>query len=181
MSDVDTTVQQVEEDIWHWIRNFVTVKNAFYDFKWAPCPYASKAVQLKTVDVKVWDSGSVKDFIRQNAFEMRVTPTLTTRVMVFPPKTRLLWGLHDYVDQLNAELIPLNIFLNPGVAQTTQSRYSGSSNDPYFIVVANSLEAVLQGAQALEKTEFYKKWAADHYAHVVERRSRMAKKYGGKK
>jgi len=38
---------------------------------------------------------------------------------------------------------------------------------------------VLSGAKSLAKTDYYKNWPAAHYAHVVERRARMAKKYGG--
>ncbi len=112
---------------------------------------------------------------------MHDTPTLTTRVMAFPPKTRYLWGINDYVEELNRELIASNVFLNPGVAKTTQSRFPGTaSRDPYFIVIANSLGAVLAGAKSLAKTDYYKDWPAAHYAHVVERRERMAKKFGNR-
>ena len=180
MSTSDSEYQDVERDIWAWIHEFVTVPNEFYHFKFAPCPYARQAVQSKTVDVRVWQSGDVREFIKNGAIGMRETPHLTTRVMVFPPQTRYAWGIDDYVESLNAELIPTNVFLNPGVAKTTHSRYPGSSHsEPYFIVIANSLDAVLAGAEALAKTNFYKDWPAAHYAHVVERRARMAKQYGG--
>jgi hypothetical protein len=178
MSVVASIVQQVEEDVWAWIHNFVTVKNDFYKGKFAPCPYAAKAVQNNTVDVQVWESGDVRQFIREQAILMRESPTLTTRVMAFPPQTAFQWGLSDYVEDLNAELISSNVFLNTGVAQTTKSRYPGSSREPYFIVVANSLAAVLAGAESLQKTDYYKNWPAAHYALVVERRARMAKRYG---
>jgi hypothetical protein len=181
MSTIESAYQLVEQDIWNWIEQFVTVKNEFYDFKFAPCPFALQALQAKTVDVQVWQSGSVQEFIKENAIAMRDNPKLTTRVMAFPPQTRFAWGISDFVEELNAELIATNIFLNTGVAQTTKSRYPGSpSQQPYFIVIANSLAAVLAGAASLAKTEYYKDWPADHYALVVERRARLAKKYGAK-
>src|SRR4029077_7138042 len=147
-----------------------------YDYKFAPCPFAHQAVLSKTVDVQVWQAGDVREFIRDNAIQMRDNPSLTPRVMAFPPKTRFAWGINDYVELLNAELISSNVFLNTGVAKTTKSRYPGSPNkEPYFIVIANSLDAVLSGAKVLMSTDYYKNWPATHYAHVVERRARMAR------
>jgi len=179
MSVLDATGQQIEQDIWTWIKDFVTAANEFYHYKFPPCPFARQAVALKTVDVQVWQSGNVREFIRENAISMKGTPSLTTRVMAFPPQTRFQWGINDYVEELNAELIASNVFLNTGVAKTTNSRYLGSaSKEPYFIVIANSLAAVLSGAEALAKTDYYKDWPAAHYALVVERRARMAKRYG---
>ncbi|MEX2111872.1 MAG: hypothetical protein WD845_01725 [Pirellulales bacterium] len=179
MSAIDSTNQQVEQDIWAWIQSFVTAKSEFYSFKFAPCPYARQAVASKTVDVQVWLSGDIREYIKRNAVQMRDCPTLTTRVMVFPPKTQFQWGINDFVEDLNMELIATNVFLNTGVAKTTKSRYPGSNaNEPYFIVIANSLAAVIAGSEALEKTDYYKDWPAAHYAHVVERRARMAKKFG---
>jgi hypothetical protein len=179
MSVIDSSYQVVEDDIWTWIHEFVTTPNEFYNFKFAPCPYARQAVLNKTVDVQVWESGDVRRFIRDSALQMRESPTLTTRVMAFPPKTQYLWGLNDYVEELNVELVPSNVFLNTGVAKSTKSRFPGSlSKDPYFIVIANSLAAVLAGAESLAKSNYYQNWPAAHYAHVVERRARLATKYG---
>jgi hypothetical protein len=179
MSTPDEISKIVEQDIWAWIHEFVTAKNEFYDYKFPPCPYARQAVLAKTVDVKVWTSGDVRKFIRENSIAMRDCPTLTTRVMAFPPRIRLQWGISDYVEELNAELISTNVFLNPGEAKTTRSKYPGpKTNDPYFIVIANSLAAVLSGAESLTKTDYYKDWPAEHYALVVERRARMAKQFG---
>jgi hypothetical protein len=97
------------------------------------------------------------------------------------PPTRDLWGINDFVEELNTELVSSNVFLNTGIAKTSQSRFPGSSTkDPYFIVIANSLAAVLSGAESLAKSDYYKDWPADHYAHVVERRARFAKQYGVK-
>jgi hypothetical protein len=134
----------------------------------------------KTVDVVAWHSGDVRRFIREKGLGMRDAPNLTTRVMAFPPRTQFAWGISEFVEELNTELIPDNVFLNTGIAKTTRSRYPGSADNPYFIVVANSLAAVLDGAESLAKSAYYKDWPRSHYEIVVERRARMAKRYGKK-
>jgi hypothetical protein len=174
-------VELVEQDLWNWIHKFVTAPSEFYDGHFAPCPYARGAVNNNTVDVRAWHSGDVREFIRDNAIGMRDTPKLTTRAMAFPPRMQFKWGLSDYVESLNAELIADNVFLNTGIARNTRSRYpQPPCTDPYFIVIANSLAAVLEGCEALKKTDYYKDWPAAHYALVVERRERMAERYGKK-
>lgn len=173
--------EEVVADLWKWIREFVTVPNEFYNGKFAPCPYAAGAVAGNAVDVVAWDSGDVRPFIRQKAIEVRDAPHLTTRVMGFPPRTQFAWGISEFVESLNMELIKDNIFLNTGIAKTTISRYPGSGDNPYFIVVANSLAAVLDGAESLAKSDYYKDWPKEHYEIVVERRARLAKLYGKKK
>lgn len=171
---------KITQDIWTWIREFVAVRNEFYHYKFPPCPYARAALVAETVDVAAWRSGDVRPFIREQAMDMCAAPELTTRVIAFPPRTQYAWGISDFVEMLNAELIPDNIFLNTGVAKTTVSRYPGSSGKPYFIVVANSLDAVLKGAKSLEKTNYYNDWPREHFELVVERRARLAKRYQGK-
>lgn len=180
MLAINSISQQIEDDIWAWINEFVTVRNEFYNHKFPPCPFARAAVTAKTADVRVWQSGNVREFIKEGAIEMRECASLTTRVMAFPPKTQFHWGLSDYVESLNIDLIPTNVFLNTGLAKTTTSRYPGSNKDPYFIVIANSLAAVLSGAKSLMKTNYYQDWPPAHYALVVERRERMARIYGFK-
>jgi hypothetical protein len=175
----DSIYEQIEQDIWSWINNFITVANEFYNYKFPPCPFARQAVLANTVDVQVWRSGNVRDFIKEQSIGLRDSPALTTRVIVFSPRTRYRWGINDYVEQLNAEMIADNVFLNTGVTKTTTSRYPGSSSkEPYFIVIANSLDAVMAGSKSLLKTDYYANWPAEHFEHVVERRARMAKKYG---
>jgi hypothetical protein len=173
--------EDVVADLWKWIHEFVTAPNEFYNFKFAPCPYAKMAVKGNTADVVAWESGDVKTFIREQAIGVRENKKLTTRVMGFPPRTQHAWGISEYVEGLNAEMIKDNIFLNTGIAKTTVSRYPESGDNPYFIVVANSLAAVLDGAESLAKSEYYKDWPREHYEIVVERRARMAKKFGKKK
>jgi hypothetical protein len=172
---------QVKEDLWRWIREFITVPNAFYHHKFAPCPYAKSAVADGQVDVVVWNGENPRDFIRAQALGMRAerpATGLTTRVMGFPPRVRLSWGIIDYIDGLNLELVADDIFLNPGVTKTVASRFPGSREEPYFIVVANTLDPVLKGARALQRTAFYKDWPAEQYHTVVERRARLAAQRG---
>jgi hypothetical protein len=169
---------EIAHDMWAWIRGFVTVPNEFYKEKFAPCPYALKAVLGGTVDVAVWQSGDVRAFIRERAMDMRDSPKLTTRVMSFPPRIQHAWGIGEFVEELNAEMIPDNVFLNTGIAKTTESRYPASGGKSYFIVVANSLDGVLKGAEALQRTDYYVDWPKSHFEIVVERRARMARRYG---
>lgn len=168
--------EAVEADMWAWLREFVSVPNEFYDFEYAPCPYARGALRADTVDVVAWRDGDVRGFIREMSVDMRDRPRLTTRVMAFPPRTRFTWGLVEFVESLNAELMSTNVFLNTGSAKTTRSRYPGS-DEPYFIVVANSLDAVLRGSEALQRSDYYENWPAEHYDIVVRRRARLAERY----
>ena len=168
---------EIEQDIWKWMREFVATPNDFYNGKFAPCPYAYRALVGETVDVPVWQSGDVRKFIREQSKAMRDKPKLTTRVMAFPPRIQWAYGISEFVETLNTELIPDNIFLNTGLTKTMPSRYLGSSGEPYFIVVANSLDAVLKGAESLERTQYYKDWPESHFQLVVERRSYMAQRY----
>ncbi len=167
----------IEADIWMWMREFVSVRNEFYGSKFAPCPYAQRALTLKTVDVMVWESGNFREFVGAAARAMRDQRHLTTRVIALPPRAQDAWGFTDFVESLNAELIPHNVFLNTGVAKTTKSRYPGSAGKPYFMVVANGLEAVLQGAEQLQRTDYYQDWPSTQVDIVVGRRARMAALY----
>lgn len=172
--------QAVEQDIWTWIAEFVTVPRAGDHADFPPCPFARQAVLARTVDVKVWLAGDVRGFVGHHATGLRDTPALTTRVMTFPPRTRWRWGISECVEALNAALIPHNVFLNSGVARTTSSRYPGADRGPYFIVIANRLDAVLDGCASLKATRYYDAWPEEHYRLVVERRARMARVYGSR-
>lgn len=173
-----TLHDEIIQDIWTWIRSFVAVRNEFYGGRFPPCPYAQSALSAMSVDVSAWETGDVRSLIRQKSLEMRDAPHLTTRVIAFPPRTQLAFGISEYLETLNAELIPDNIFLNAGISKTIKSRYPGSNNAPYFIVIANSLDAVIKGAALLQRTEYYKDWPRSHFELVVERRVRMASRYG---
>jgi hypothetical protein len=181
MLHLQTEQDTIVSDLWKWIREFVVVKSDFYKGKFAPCPYAQSALSAKSVDVVAWESGDFRSFIRVQAEQMRGMPDLTTRVVGLPPRAQITWGVSEYVESLNAEFIPDNVFLNQGVAKSTVSRYPGSNGRPYFIVIANSLGAVLKGADALKKTDFYENWPDGHFELVVQRRQRMAARYGARR
>lgn len=169
--------EEIEQDLWVWLHEFVSVPNEFYDFRFAPCPFARAALLGDAVDVDVWPGGDFRAFVRESCVDFRARPELSTRVMVLPPRAHDAWGLVDHVERLNAELIPDNVFLNTGSAKSTRSRFPGAA-DPYFIVVANTLDAVLRGTEALQRSTYYDEWPAEHYEIVVERRARMAERYG---
>jgi hypothetical protein len=174
----DTLLEDIHQDIWTWLNTFVSVKNSVYDGKFAPCPFARAAIVTDKVDVKVYAGGDVRRFIRDNAIDLRDNGELSTRVMAFPPRIQGQWGIDEFIETVNAELIKDDVFLNPGVTKTLKSRYPGSAeNAPYYIVVANRLDAVLSGSEALKKTAYYKNWPRDQYQLVVERRDRLAKRY----
>jgi hypothetical protein len=171
----------IHHDIWTWLHTFVTVNNSAYRGKFAPCPYARAAVGADRVDVKVYEKGDVRAFIRAMSFDLRDNDKLSTRVIALPPRVQAQWGISEFVEKLNTELIADNVFLNTGVTKTMTSRYPGSPKDAlYFIVVANRLDAVLSGSEALHRTDYYATWPREQYELVVERRERMAKIYGSK-
>lgn len=169
----------VERDVWQWLDQFVAAKNAFYGGKFAPCPYARSAMLGGQVDVTVYAGGDVRGYIRAKSNELRDTPKLSTRVMAFPPRIQWQWGLTDFVETLNVELIGDNVFLNTGVTKSMPSRHPGvTGGSPYFIVVANRLDAVLAGSAALQRTAYYCDWPREQYELVVERRDRLVANYG---
>ncbi|WP_294536353.1 hypothetical protein [uncultured Rhodoblastus sp.] len=174
-------VEAVEQDIWTWLNEFVTVNNTFYAGKFPPCPYARGAILASEVDVSVYRKGDIRAFIREKTLELRDDGKLSTRVMAFPPRVQFQWGMTDFIETLNAEVIPDNLFLNTGVTKTMSSRYPGSrAGDCYFIVVANRVGAVMAGSDALKKTDYYSNWPRDQYELVVERRARMVELYRAK-
>lgn len=174
----DDPAALIERDVWVWLKTFVTVDNIFYAGKFAPCPYARAAILANQVDVKVYPSGNTRAFIREKTIEMRDSKKLSTRVIVLPPRVQWQWGISEYVEALNAEVIRDNVFLNTGVTKTMASRYPGSRADEfYFIVVANRWDAVLAGSKALERTDYYNNWPRDQYELVVQRRERMVERY----
>nr|AYM54393.1 hypothetical protein [Phaselicystis flava] len=179
MDDIEALRRQVEGDVWKWIHEFVATPNEFYNFRFPPCPYARQAVLQEKVDVLVYTSGNVRAFIKAGAIGMRDSEKIGTRVMAFPPKTKLQFGLSDFVESLNADLIKDDVFLNTGYAKTSVSRYPSSPpGEPYFVVIANSLAPVLAGCESLKRTDYYKNWPAEHFGIVVDRRARMARQFG---
>ncbi len=178
-NDVNGRIEaRIEADVWLWMREFVATPSEFYDDRFAPCPFAAGAMSAGTVDVVLHTTGPAQDFIRTQAYAVSESDHIGTRVMVFAPRVQATFGLSAFVERLNSELIPLDVFCNTGVTKTMESRHPGSRGRPYFIVVANSLTPVLRGAKALARQGFYDDWPAEHHAIVVDRRARMAERYG---
>lgn len=161
----------VEQDIWHWIENFVEKNHEFYDYKFPPCPYARTARLRGTVDVAAWHSGSYSKFINKQALSLINDPKLSIRVLAFPARLRWYFWLHHWINKLNRQLIPQNYYAQYGLAVNTTSQYPGVfAGKPYFIVIINRLSDVLDAHGALVNTDYYKSWSKSHYHNVVTRR-----------
>ena len=181
MSTIDSAYQVVEDDIWTWIHDFVTAPSEFYNFKFAPCPYARQAVQNKTGGRPgLADRATFASSYASKPLQMREASHVDDPRDGLSAEDAFSCGGSTTTSKSSTwSWFRRNVFLNTGVAKTTKSRFPGSaSKDPYFIVIANSLAAVLVGAESLAKSNYYENWPAAHYAHVVERRARLAKKYG---
>ena len=177
----DSLSAAIEQDLWIWLNAFVAANNSFYAGKFPPCPYARSAIIAGQVDVKVYMEGDIRAFVREKTIELRDSPKLSTRVIAFPPRVKWHWGISEFVERINAEMISDDVFLNTGVTKTMFSRYTGSrAGEFYFIVVVNRVGAVLAGSEALKKTDYYSNWPQEQYELVVVRRARMAERYGKK-
>jgi hypothetical protein len=178
MLPTSTFKQQVEQDIWDWITNFIEATNSFYNYKFPPCPYA-KAARLKgLVDVVAYESGSVTSWIQTHIDQLILDNQFDVRVMVFPAHVRWFFHVHWHVQQLNKTIISKDFYAQYGRAVQTASRYPGLfSGQPYFIVIVNRLTPVLDGHKSLMSTDYYDPWSQQHFADVVTRRQRMYEKY----
>lgn len=180
MSDLTT---RVEEDIWTWIKEYVEVNHAFYGNSFPPCPYA-KAARLKgAIDIEVYESGNIEEFIKTNLQNLidQKDKKITQRALILPPRTKWRFGLIRFLNNLNVNIISQNYYMQFGQAIKTKSQYPGLFNSgPYFIILINVLSEVLDGHKALLSTDYYKPWSKEHYNAVVGRRQEMYEKYGKK-
>lgn len=169
----------VEQDILDWIENYVEVPQAFYDYKFAPCPYA-KAARLKGyADVVAYESGNIKDFIEHHINILATEKKHGLKGLIFPPRTKYYFGMKKMIAKINEQIIPEDLYCQYGLAIQTNSRYSGWLNSgPYFIVLANKLSNVLEGHQSLLSTDYYSHWSKEHYDAVVVRRQNLYEKFG---
>jgi hypothetical protein len=165
---------KIKSDILDWLINFVEANHSFYNFKFPPCPYA-KAARLKgLVDIKVYETGSVRNYIVDQ------TETTNIRILVFPPQVQWYFGIKRFINKLNESLILKNQYAQYGKAISTKSKYPGIlKNTPYFIVIINNLSDVLDGQEALSKTDYYKNWTKKHFNAVVVRRQDQVSKIKG--
>jgi len=173
-----TIKDQIEDEIRNWIINYIEVNHKFYNYKFPPCPYARAARLKGQLDITVYESGSVLQFIKNQIDQLISLPNLKTRVIVFPPKIKYYFWLPFMIRQINKRIIGLDYYAQYGTAIHTQSAYNGTlKNKPYRIVVVNKLSDVLDGHKALLNTDYYKPWAEHHYDAVVTIREKLYEKY----
>jgi hypothetical protein len=169
---------EIEQDIWDWIINYLEAPHAFYNYKFPPCPYARAARVKNLIDVKVYETGSINLFIENCTHDLIESTGLNTRILVFPHYVRWFYLTKWFVQRLNRQTVPKDYYLQYGRAIRTESKYIGwFSNKPYFIVIVNKLSDVLKGHQDLLKTDYYNNWSQQHYKDVVIRRQKMFDKY----
>jgi len=167
--------QQIEQDIWQWITEYIEVNHEFYAHKFPPCPYARGARLKGSLDVVAWTSGNTRIFINTQTADLLLSDK-TVRVMVFPPSLRWNWLTRWHIANLNKTMIPQDYYIQYGGAVGTTSRYPGLPG-AYVIVIINQLSDVLAGHTALKSTPYYRNWSNTHYHNVVERRQDMYNRY----
>jgi len=158
-------MNEVEQNIWKWIYEYVEINNEFYDHKFPPCPYAKSARLNGLVDVVAYTKGRPYQFITSQIDDLIAYKMYSIRIMAFPLRMRWYFHLHILLNRLNRHLVPQDLYVQYG------------KTDDYFIVIVNKLSDVLDGHRALSKTDYYKNWSKDHYNAVVERRETLYKKY----
>ena len=63
--------EQVQQDIVDWSINWVEQPNEFYHMKFPVCPYARQARLQGQTTIKVYQGGSVREFISSQLTEDR--------------------------------------------------------------------------------------------------------------
>jgi len=168
----------IEQDIWNWVKNYVEKPHAFYNYKFPPCPFARAARLQQLLDVKVYVSGGIKQFIKTQTQNLIDGNKLNTRILVFPHHVRWFYPIKWWIKYLNKQTIPYDYYLQYGKAVGSHSQYPGLfSNRPYFIVIINKLSDVIDGHLMLLKTDYYSNWSTQHYNDVVVRRQNTFDKY----
>jgi hypothetical protein len=171
-------VEKIEHDIWEWLKNYIEVEHKFYDYKFSVCPFA-KAARLKgDVTVKIYSSGSIKEFIKSTVTQTIADPDHSICVMIMPPRARWTFKLRKMISKLNQEIMSQGYFIQMGAAVNTASLYTGWLNQgPYFAVFLNQLKPVLDGHNYLLTTDYYSYWSRKHYKDVVIRRQKTYEAY----
>jgi len=180
----DPIIDLVGNDIWDWIKNYIEAKHEFYDYKFPICPYAKSARLEGIFDIKVFSSGNVKKFINDNIIGLTKDTKYTMRGLVMPPRTRWNFGVKRLINKLNNKLISQGYYIQFGTAKMTNSKYPGFFNKgPYFVLLINKIDRILDGHKQLLKTDYYKDWPKEHYDAIVVRRQKLINKHkdGNKK
>ena len=167
----------VEQDIWHWITDYVEQDHKFYNYKFPPCPYARTARLKGLVDVQAYNSGSPFKFVRKQVDNLLADKKYNVRVLAFPAVYRWLKPLHWYINHLNKQLVNSDYYMQYGRAVNTQTTTGLFKGKPYFIVIINYWPDVIRGQAALERTDYYSAWPSSHFNAIVTRRQRVLDKY----
>lgn len=172
------STNDIKQDIQNWLVNYIEENHKFYDYKFPPCPFARSARLRGLIDIKIYESGGIRDFIRTHLKELIDDSEHEICLMVFPPYVKWLFYIKWFIFNLNKKIVKLDYYAQFGTALKTESKYPGILiGNPYFIVIVNKLSDVLRGQQALEKTDYYKPWANHHYEAVVVRRQQIYEKF----
>ena len=168
------TVEQVKQDINHWIINFVEATNEFYGRNFPVCPYARAARLAGESLVEVYQSGGVRNFIGERGRALMNDPVHTVTLLVFPPIVSHYPGIHQFILKFNRELIANDLFSLGGRAVGTHSSFPGLFNSgEYFVVGINTLSNVLPSSESLKSAGYYDNWSKKHYHDIVERRQEL--------
>lgn len=166
-------LEQVKQDIWSWIENFVEQNHKFYDYKFPPCPYARQARLKGLVDVHAYQDHAWQ-FTRDQIQDLVEHREYNVRVLAFPYWQRWNYLLRWRIARLNRTLVKDDYYAQFGAAVTTHSRYPGLFlGRPYFVVIINKVSDVVQAQAALARTDYYKNWTEEHYHNVVVKRDRI--------
>lgn len=171
----------VTQDIMDWIINFVEVPHKFYDYKYAPCPFAKKQRELGNIQPFVYEGGGVLNHFWKHIDTIDPEDNFT-KLFIFPARVKWYYHFRFIINQLNKKFIPHNMYLQYGVAKGTSSRYPGPmQGKPYFLVTTNKISLLTGGYKSLmESGGYYDKWSKEHFKTVVERRNRAIDKYSKK-
>jgi hypothetical protein len=167
--------EQIEQDVWKWITDYIEVNHEFYDNKFAPCPFAKRARLKGQVSVVAWQIGSYKKFIQEQLNDLTQSEQ-TVKVMVFPPSFRYAYLTRYYIKRLNKKIVADDYYIQCGNAIDTDSKYSGLSGN-YSVAIINKLSDVLSGHNALKSTTYYDNWTEHHYYNVVGVRQNVKDEY----
>ena len=167
---------EIEKDIWNWIKEYIEVPHAFYDYKFAPCPYAKNARLNNEVDVVAYTDGNIKEFIQTSVDGLMTNQHFNQQILVFPPSLKWNFYIRWFIKRLNRKTVPLGYYIQYGGAKNTTSKYPGLKG-PYVLVIINKLSNVIAGHRALLGTNYYANWTSDHYHAVVERRQEIIDEY----
>jgi hypothetical protein len=168
----------IKQDVYGWVRDYIEANHEFYNYKFPPCPFARSARLKGLMDIQVWQKGSYYQFAEQSALDMQTATNYTVRILVFPHRMKYHFWMKKQIAALNKKIVAKDLYAQFGSAIKTQSQYPGIlEQGPYGIVIINRLSDILNGHQSLLKTDYYKPWSMEHYDAVVTRRQEIANKF----